>query len=131
MPLNRRNQRVFHRTLFAGMNQTVTLLKRGDDLQQGTVTAYTLFQVRRSLISKTGEQIVGGTQSDHRCIWHIPRVEMDRVGVTYINSADRIVDQEGRYWQPEATTEIVDKLLELHLDLQCLRIDPPGSSFVA
>jgi hypothetical protein len=95
------------------------------------VTSYLLFQCRRSLITKEGEQIQGGVQTDHRTIWHIPRIELDRVGVKYINSLDRILDQQGRYWQPEATTQITDKLFENHLDLQCLRVDPPGSNFVA
>jgi len=80
---------------------------------------------RRSLITKTGEPIQNGMLSEHRTVWHIPRIVLDQVGVRYLNPADRIVDKEGRYWQPESTTVITEKLFSLHIDLECLRIDPP------
>jgi hypothetical protein len=128
MPINAANQRVFHRTLFAGMLQTVILLKREDDQREGTVTAYKLFDVWRGQIYKTGQPIQGEMSSDHRATWHVPRVELDRVGVHYINALDRIVDKNGWYWQPESTTNIVTKLILVHLDIDCLRVDPPRGS---
>ena len=128
MPLNKHNQRVFHRTLFAGILESVTLLKRGDDQQQGTVRSILLFQCRWGLITRTGETIQGGMLSDHRRTLHIPRVELDRcnVGVQYINPADRFIDEQGRHWQPESTTEIREKLFEVHVCVDCLRVDPPA-----
>lgn len=108
------------------MNETVTLLKRGDDQQAGTVTNYLLFDCRRSLITLTQEPLQGDMMANHRTIWHIPRIELDRVGVAHLHPIDRIVDQQNRYWQPESTTEVADKLFENHIDLQCLRVDPPS-----
>ena len=122
MPLNQRNSRVCHRTLFAGILEKVTILKRGDDQREGTVTAYKVFQCRKSLITKTKEPIAGDMLADHRLIWHIPRVELDRVGINYLNPADRIVDGLGRIWQPESTTTITIKLFETHIDVHCLRV---------
>ena len=122
MPLRHGNTRTFHRTLFGGFLETITLLKRKDDQQQGTVTSYTLFQCRRGLIIKTGEPLAGDMSSDHRTVWHLPRIELDRIGVPYISAADRIVDSQGRVWQPESTTQIEDKLFENQLAIQCLRI---------
>lgn len=43
MPLRKNNTRTFHRTLYAGELQTITLLKRGDDQQEGTVRKVILF----------------------------------------------------------------------------------------
>lgn len=125
MPMRPENQQRFHRTLYAGWNQTVTLLKRGDDQQQGTVRKVILFNCRWGQISKTGEPIAGDESSNHRRTLHIPVVEMLRVGVSYINAADRFVDRDGRYWQPESTTNIQTKLGEVHWCVDCLRVDPP------
>lgn len=136
MPISRQNQRTFMRRLYAGtgMLKTVTLLKRNNDQQEGVVTAYTLFKVRRSLIVKTREPIFGDMMADHRSTWHIPRSEMYRVGLTDINPADRIVEApdysynpaQVRYWQPESNTTISIKLMETHIDVPCFRVDPPS-----
>ena len=128
MPINAHTQRTFTRTLFAGIYETITLLKRGDDQQEGTVVSYVVYQCRRSLYTKSGEAIQGAMPVVERAVWHIPRREMDRIGVAYLNVLDRIVDGKGRYWQPESGTEIIVKLCEVEVDLQCLRIDPPGTS---
>ncbi len=122
MPLSHRNTHVFHRTLYAGMLITITLLKRGDDQQEGSVTSYLVFQVRRSRIFKTGEPLLGSMLSDHHAIFHIPRIEMNRIGIDHIMPADRLVDEVGRIWQPESTTTIVNQLFENHLSIECLRI---------
>ena len=122
MPMNRMNTRTFHRFLYAGMLETITLLKRNDNQQQGTVTSYIVHQCRRGQIFKTGETLAGDMISDHRTTWHFPRTELDRIGINYLNPADRIVDGKGRYWQPESTTEIRIKLFENHLCVDCLRV---------
>lgn len=136
MPLNAANTRVFHRTLYAGQLQTITLLKRNDDQQEGTVTSYLLFDCRRSSISKTGEPIQAGMTSEHRTTWQIPRIELDRQGITHIMPADRFVDMDSpdgflRYWQPESTTEIRDKLFQNQVFVDCLRIDPDPNMAVS
>lgn len=128
MPMNKRNTKTTYRTVFAGMVESVTLLKRGDDLQQGTVRAIVLFNCRKSMIHKTGEMIQRDEQTNHRVVWHIPTIELERVGVAYINPTDRIVQREGVEkgwtWMPEATTLISLKLLSNEWDLHCLRTDP-------
>ena len=125
MPLRANNQRVFHRCLYAGQLQTVLLLKRNDDQQQGTVRTIKLFQVRQSMQQKTGESIQSDMEANTNCSWHIPRTELDRVGVSYLNNLDRIVDRKNRYWQPESGDTITVKLFEVHVCISCVRIDPP------
>lgn len=126
MPMNPTNQRVFHRHLYAGWLETITLLKRNNDQQAGVVRALTLYECRHSIFSKSGEPIQGDMSSNQSTIWHIPRTELDRVGVAYINAADRIIDQDGNYWQPESTTNILVKLSKVHVCIFCLSINPPG-----
>jgi hypothetical protein len=137
MTLNRNNTRVFHRTLYAGLLKTITLIKRKDDQAEGTQTSYVVFQCRRSSISKTGEPIQGDMTVDHRTVWHIPRTEMIRIGVRYFSALDKIVEDHDdmnqplpqanwRYWQPEATTVIDTKLFQNSILLYCVRRDPPG-----
>lgn len=111
-----------------GVLQRVTLLKRDDDQRQGTVTAYTLFQCCRSRITRTGEPIAGDETVDTRCTWHIPACELRRVGVNHLNATDRIVDEVNGTgtWQPEATTNITEKMFQQYLDLECLKTNPPG-----
>ena len=128
MPLRKNNTGTFHRTLYGGQLEKITLLKRGDDQRQGTVTSLVIYQCRRSRIHKTSEPIQADMTASHRTTWHIPRVELTRVGVNYLNSLDRIVDGENRYWQPEATTMISVNLFENHYDVDCVRVDPPRST---
>lgn len=123
MPINKRNQLVFHRTLYAGQLQTVTLLKRNDDMQASVVRSLTLYQCRQGIIHKTGQPIQGDMLSDHRCTWYLPRSELDRVGVLYINMLDRIVDKYNRVWQPESPTLIVVKLFEDRVNIDTKRAD--------
>ena len=137
MPLGPNNTRVFHRTLYSNELKTIVLLKRGDDQSEGTVTAYKLFECRRSRINKSGEPYQGDMASDHSTRWHIPRTELDRVGVAYINGLDRFVErsdaQQGspsyglvRYWAPEDGQAIDIALFENYVHVDCLRIDPPA-----
>lgn len=129
MPLRRNNTRTFHKNLFAGQMETILLFKRNDDLKQGTVTTYKIFNCRRSQITKTEETLQGDMIADHRCTWHIPRSELDRVGIQYLSPLDRIKqiieEEKDRWWQPESTTIITVKLFGNHIDLECLRVDPP------
>jgi hypothetical protein len=131
VPINRFNQKFMMRGLYAGQLEDVTLLKRGDDQQQGAVRSAKLFGCRWSKIYKTGQTIQGDMVGDHRRQLHIPAAELERVGVAYLNPTDRFVDQSGRYWQPESTTTITIKLLETHFCVQCLRVDPPVVSGVS
>lgn len=117
------------------MIKSVTLLKSGIDQQQGTVTSYLLFDVRRSRMIKNGEPIQNDMTANHSTTFHIPRYELDRIGINDINAADRIVEtsdfsplNETRYWQPESTTSITVKLLENEVHVDCLRVDPPKTS---
>ena len=124
MGLRKNNTRTYHRKLFAGQLERIVLLKRNDDQQEGVVRAIILYQCRKSMVQKVGEQIQGDMVVGHTTVWHIPVIELKRTGVNWLNSLDRIVDKQGRYWQPEATTRIDIKLFENHVDLSCLRVDP-------
>ena len=128
MPMNKQNQRYFYRRLFAGIAETITLLKRGDNQQQGTVRAIKLFDCWMDPVLKTGETIQGGMDSNHSTTWHIPMSELKRTGINYLAPADIIKDRQGRYWQPESTTTITVNLMENEWGLDCLRIDPPPVS---
>lgn len=127
MPLNRQNTKFFHRHLYAQELETVTLYKRADGQAAGQVRKLVLFDCRWSTINRTGEIMMTDlTIKDARTL-HIPRVELDRVGVQYLNPADRFVDAEGRWWEPEAPTGFKVKLFQNHWCVDCLRIDPPNN----
>lgn len=125
MPLLRKSttRTIAYRRVFGGNTETITLYKRGDDQQQGTVVTYKLFNCRRSLVTKSGETIQGDMSSQHRTVWHIPRSELDRVGIAYLNPIDLIREKNGDIWQPESTTVITVKLFDNEIDLSCLRLD--------
>lgn len=121
----------FHRRLYAGMLEKIRLLKRGDDQQQGTVTAYVLYEARRSSIQKAGQTLDGEMNVDHTTVWHIPTSELRRVGINYLNPADIIEqlegEEKGNQWQPEATTSIESKLFTTHAHVACLMYKPAVS----
>ena len=123
MPLNERNCRTFHRKLYAGQLQTVTVHKRNDDMQASVVTAHKLFDCRWSSIAKSGQPIAGDQTSDHFRELHIPTIELHRVGILHINPLDRFIDKQGRTWQPESQQVITVKLFETHHCVQCRRCD--------
>ena len=125
MPLRKNNTRTFHRTLYAGELETITLLKRNDDMHAGTITSYIIYQCRRGQATRSGEPIQGEMLSDYRLTWHIPAFELERVGIDHLNPLDVIIDYKNRYYQPESTTTIHLKLWENHMCVDCLRIDPP------
>ncbi len=123
--------RDFHLRLYAGMLQSVTILKRDNDQLEGTVRAATVNNCRQSMVFKDGEPIRGDMTSNHRCVWHLWKIDLDAAGVNFINAADRIVNLNAPfgvpgYWQPESTTEIIVKLFGNHICVSCLRIDPPA-----
>lgn len=127
MPLNRRNSSVFHRTLYAGQLEKITLLKRGDDQQEGQVVAYSLFQCRRGNLSKHGEAIQGEMACFHSAQWLLPNVELRRIGVNYINVLDRIIDQFNMWWQPESGQTISLSQFDNFYIVDTIRVDPPLS----
>lgn len=88
------------------------------------------------MIHKTGETIDADAESDHSCYWHIPTEQLLRHGLKYLNAADRIVENFNTQgpagqltfcWQPEATTDIEEKLFRNMIKISCLRIDPSPS----
>ena len=126
MPIDRFNTRSFHRRLYSGAGylESVTLLKRGNDQSQGTVTSYAIYQCRRSRIQHTGNPIQNDEAIGDRTVWHVPKTELDRIGVAYLNALDRIVDKKGRYWQPEEPQVLDIALFENQLHIQCVRVNP-------
>ncbi len=108
--------------------ETVTLLKRNDDQQEGTVTAYVLFNCRRSPIEKDKEPLLQDMNAGSRTVWHIPYVELSRVGVGYLNALDRIVDTASgspRYWMMEVGSEIRHKLFLNWYTVTMVMVNPP------
>ncbi len=120
--IRKSTSRTFHRRLYGTILQMITLLKRGDDQQEGTVTKYLLYECRQSMITKTGEPIAGDMLSNHRCSFHIPRLILDNAGIWYINPADQIIDYEGATWQPESTTQLTNKLITDHVCVDALMV---------
>lgn len=104
--------------------EPITLLKRGNDQQEGTVVALQLYQCRRNNLEKSGEAIQLDMSSHHSTRWIIPCTELRRVGVNYINVLDRIVDVFGMWWQPESGTSIVLSQFDNYTLIDCLRVDP-------
>ena len=128
MPLRRNNTRSFYKKLYAGELEKITLLHHSDDFHASTITAYVIFGARRSSIVRLGEPIQGEMLAYHNCVWHIPRMELQRVGVNWINMIDTIVQMEGaekgNQWRPEADTKIDHRLFSNMIDVACKRCDP-------
>lgn len=123
MPLNQRNTATLHRTLYGGILEKITLLVRNDDQQEGVVTSYTLYQCRKSPITHTGEPIQADMASGDRVTWYIPACELRRVGIPHVNAVTRIVDGQGRVWQPESPNIISVELFENFLKVECVRLN--------
>lgn len=126
--ITKSSQRFFMRRLYAGMLKTIVLYHRNDDQLEGTVASFTLYGCRRSKTHKGGEPLAGDMAARHYTTWHIPREELDRVGISYINAGDRIAETstsptETRLWQIESTNNLRDQLLRDHLCLECLLIN--------
>lgn len=126
MPLRKNNTRHFHRVLYSGQLETVTLLKREDGQKSGNVRSILLFEARRGMEYKTGEPIQGEMSSAHSMEWHLPVSELEANGVTYINPGDAIVDENGFKYQYESESgSLTTKLFRNHICMPCVRRDPP------
>lgn len=127
--VTRQNQNVFYRNLYHTWHETsVTLLKRNNDQQQGTVVSYLLFNIRRRQISHTGEPIQGSMGAGDFVEWMFPMIELQRVGLNNINALDRIVDNDGQTWQPEAPDTIRFRLGKNYISVSTRRADPPAQA---
>ncbi len=123
--LNRlQGTRRFHRRLYATELMTITLLKRGDDQDEGSVTSYQLFMVRRSITDKSGQALQNDMSSRHHATFAIPKEELDRVGVDFLNVLDDIIDADGWAWRPESPQTISNKLFQNRVNVECQRRDP-------
>lgn len=125
MPMNPNNTKDFYYKFMGDLLETVTLYKRGDDQLQGQVTQLKLFRCRWSKIQKSGQTVDGDVLNEHFRMLHIPRTQLDRVRVLYLNPLDTFVDKEGRWWRPEAPDIITVKMFENQIDLATQRITPP------
>lgn len=133
MPLRKYSTHRLYRVFGGYRTKTVTLLKRNDDQQQGTVRSLLVFNARRGAIHKAGETLQGDMVVDHRTEWYLPVEELKRVGVAYLNNLDRVLEKTDdggvpispwRFWQVESTTTIDINLFENWVVLHCLRVDP-------
>lgn len=129
MPIDKYNTRTFYKYLYdgVGMLETVTILKRGDDQQEGTVTAIRVFRCRHRNIAKSGEPLYGEVPVSETTTWHLPSEQLRFAGITHINAADRIVDKNNRYWAPLADNHIQMNTFENHVMVDCQRVDPPNN----
>lgn len=129
MPLRKELTTNFDRCLYGSILQKVILLKRGDDQQQGTVTTYTLFNIRWSELHKSGETIQGDMDANHTTTIHIPRIEMNRIGVWYFSPLDRFIDVAGAIWQPESPQQFANRLFtnHVHIDVRMVVPGPYGN----
>lgn len=128
MPLNKRTTRVFYKWLYRTEMITITLLKRNDDQQQGTVAAYKLFNCRFSDLHKKGQAILGEMSSVFYSRLYIPDRELARVNIQYLNVLDRIIDTKNRTWQPESGELIDDKTFENMWGIDVLMLDGRSQS---
>ncbi len=119
MVLNRKTTRTFHRTLYATELESVTLFKRKDDQRGGVITTYVLYQCRWSRVHKQGQILGGDFSTGEYKELHIPVIELDRVGVPYINAADKFLDEQGRYWEPESDSAMRIQLFRNHWCVMC------------
>lgn len=124
MPLRRYNSQSIHRTIYSGETQTITLLKRENDLKEGTVVALTLYECFVDNPIKTGQPIESNETVNHKVLWIVPNSQLRRVGVNYINVIDRIVDNLGQFWQPESDQNIILSQFDNYTLVNCVRIDP-------
>jgi hypothetical protein len=123
MGIRANNTNGFFRRLYAGETEKVCLMKREPDQRAGVFRTVTLYGVRWDEISKTGEPLQISMTSSHRRALHIPREAMKFAHVEFISALDRFRDKEGRLWQPESTTPIMEKLFENMIVVYCLRCD--------
>ncbi len=119
MVLNRRTTRTFHRILYATELESVVIYKRKDDQKGGVIVAHRLFQIRWSRVFKQGQIIAGDMSTAEIKTLHIPVIEMERVGIPYINAADKFQDDQGRFWEPESDSPMRIQLFRNHHCIDC------------
>lgn len=123
MPLNPRNTGHFHLPLFGDIAETVTLHKRGDDQMEGVVVTHRLFRCWwEAEESKSGHPVQGDMAVTHRRTLNVPKSELKRVGVNYLNVLDRFADKQGRVWQPETNQTFNFQLAGNYVQVECVRV---------
>ena len=135
MPLlTRSSTRTFHRNLYAGWSMPITLVKRGgiafnlsgnlDASGYGVQTSYSLFNCRRKKVEHEGQPLLSVVASADRVIFQIPAIQLEAAGLTgyVINPLDRIIDEDGYVWQPEADTLILIQLGGNFVNVFCKRL---------
>lgn len=128
MPLNRDNTRTFHVTLYAGWTDTITIQKRSNDQNMGQIRTLVAYDCREKKIDHSGEPLKGTAAAGDRTIWQIPRIEMDRLGITEFNALDRIIGPDGQTWQIEANDgEVKIQLGKNFCNLSTRRVPGTGS----
>lgn len=127
MPLNRLNTRTFHVNLYAGWLDTVTIQKRSNDQNMGQIRTLVAFNCREKKIRHEGQPLRGTAASRDETVWQIPRIEMDRLGITEFNALDRIIGPDGQTWQPESGDLIHIQLGKNIVNIFCRRVPGTGS----
>jgi hypothetical protein len=128
MPLNRQNTKTFHINLYKGWSDTVTIKKRANDQNMGQIRTLTAFNVREKKIHHEGEPLRGTAAAGDRTVWQVPRIEMDRLGITEFNALDQIIGPDGQTWQVEANDgEITIQLGKNVVNVSCRRVPGTGS----
>lgn len=125
--IRRNNSKTYHRRVFAGQLQRLTLIKRDDDQQEGTQRTLTIFQAWRSEVSKSGEPIQAGMAATQTVTWYVPKTELDRVGVDHVNVLDRLIDKQygTGVWQPESDQQINTHLWGNYVEVNCVSLKAP------
>jgi hypothetical protein len=124
MVIRRDNQQTFHRHMFAGISQPITVWKREDYPNRSVIHQLRIFDCWRSTIRRFGEQYSMGDQvSNHHVTWHIPVIELRKYNVTTFNMLDKIVEDDQTFWQPEAPKVIVYDLMSNYFDVECVRVE--------
>lgn len=126
MPLNRRNTGDRARVTHAGADvQELTLYKRGDDQQQGTVRTVRLFTCYRDSITRSGQTLRRRLTVDGKTTWHLSKAELQRNGVNFISATDKFYDPVGGdWWTPYAEQTITEPVLSGTVDIECKMTDP-------
>lgn len=129
MPLRYSNTTSFHRKLYCDRIEPLKILKRNDDLQEGTVQALIVYACWHSRYTRTKEPISHDLTAEHTTDWHIALSELQRVGINFLSSLDRLVQiqpqnlqEQGWIWQPESDTNIDASVFGNALKIHCKRI---------
>lgn len=75
------------------------------------------------MLHKQGEPILGEMDSNFYTRIHIPKIQLDRINVKYINVLDKFYDPLfNRTYQPESGQLITAKLWNNHVCVDCLMV---------